>query len=191
MAEVEAVIAKVANKFPFVQVEIIRGISQDLVKQLEIDAIDIVVHVFCSDEPPQATAILLRSLVWVSCCSPDSDFADIPVVPSDELAKRRQICCAGMLSNPLTKVGGKVAFEIWQCTDQEDAARLIEEDLGWGFLPEAVFHERKALGALTQFDYESNSGKVSVTTRLELLHPSNRLLSEAQQMFVDLMVMQK
>ncbi|MBM7036773.1 LysR family transcriptional regulator [Vibrio ulleungensis] len=189
--EIEGAIAKVSSKYQLLEINVTRGLSQDLIQQLETDELDVIVHVFFTDAPSQTERTLLRYLVWVACCSPDSEFADLDLISNDQLAKRRQICCASMFNNPLTKIGGKAAFETWQCTDQEDVARLIEEDLGWGYLPQALYREREALGLLTKFNTESNAGDVNITTRLELLHSSSRTLSEPQQMFLDLLIDQK
>ncbi len=64
--------------------------------------------------------------------------------------------------------------QIWQTYDQDDLIRLVEQGLGWTFLPRGLLSEKLAMGTLIEFFPEFNRTKIAnsaeITWRSNLQH---------------------
>ncbi|GLP96052.1 LysR family transcriptional regulator [Paraferrimonas sedimenticola] len=170
---VEKHLAEMAKRFPHTQLRVIRDRSDKLQQLAEQGDIELMIQCRREAQAPVLDFIDLAPLEWFCACSPDSPLADMPVVDTETLLLSRQINCEAMQENPLLEMRSKFSNEIWLASDQQDVASLVEQDMGWAFLPLLLIEERAGNGALTTFTPHFNQSKTPFITEVDLLtHPS-------------------
>ncbi len=107
--------------------------------------------------PENMDFVSIQQIEWVCVCSPDSKFADMTIVDNELLITERQITCSSMLDNEQLTLANKISQETWEAFDQDDMLRLVEQDLGWAFLPKSMLDKRVSMGTLVQFKPEFNN----------------------------------
>lgn len=168
-AYIEDELARLGGKFPHTEIKLVREQSDKLQKMTENGELDVVIQVNRGAIADVLDFRDLKPIGWDCVCSPDSELGDHEFVPTELMLSTRQICCSAMLENPLTKVSAEFGIEIWQATDQQDAARMVEEDMGWSYLPSLLVEERVANGTLKCFIPEYNPKQIQPITAVDLL----------------------
>ncbi|GLP97614.1 LysR family transcriptional regulator [Paraferrimonas sedimenticola] len=148
---IEEPLAKVIRKFANTEFEILRDSRQELERRFKEGHIDALIRARSAATDTDADFFQFKSLPVVCICSPDSELADQAIVKSSDLIGLRQICCASMLDNDLLSVGGTMSNDILTASSMHDLMNLVEQDLGWAYLPHAFASKRLQLGTLQTF----------------------------------------
>ncbi|GLP97616.1 LysR family transcriptional regulator [Paraferrimonas sedimenticola] len=148
---IEEPLAKIVRKFPDTEFEIVRGSRQELEKRFVAGDIDALIRSRSAAADTDADFFQFKSLPVVCICSPDSELADKTNVNSSELIELRQICCTSMLDNDLLNLCGTLSNDVIKASSMHDLMNLVEQDLGWAYLPYSFASERIQLGTLQTF----------------------------------------
>lgn len=184
---VEEQLEKVSIQFPHTNISLIRDISSALQEQALAGELDIVLQVNRGAVPASFDFVDLKPLEWDCVCSPDSELADMDIVTSESLLITRQILCSAAVENPLTKISSKFSNETWEANHQEDVASMVEQDLGWAFLPRALTRDKISSGTLKAFYPDYNPDKLPATTMVDLLLCPGKQCGPALQLLIDLL----
>ncbi|QLE87421.1 MULTISPECIES: LysR family transcriptional regulator [Shewanella] len=153
---IDAALEKLARQYPHTQIKLVKQNSTDLAQAILDKQVHIGITLPLEAVPEHLDFISFYQLEWVCVCSPDSQFADMDVVDTETLISERQIVCTSMIENSVLAAMSKMSQQIWQAYDQDDLIRLVEQDLGWAFVPKQLLVEKMALGTIVQFvpDYQ-------------------------------------
>ncbi|WP_238322178.1 LysR family transcriptional regulator [Vibrio mexicanus] len=154
LSVIDSALEKMAQKFPFTQVQLQKMYGESLVTAVQDGELDLALNLASKAVPDYLEFMVIEQIEWVCVCSPDSSFSDMDEVDNETLITERQIVCTSMLENSVLKKTGKISQEIWQAFDQDDMVRLVEQGLGWAFLPKSMAIERQAMGTLVEFQPE-------------------------------------
>lgn len=187
-AYVEVELARLGSKYPHTEIKLVREQSDKLHQLTESGELDLAIQVNRGAIADVLDFRDLKSISWDCVCAPDSELAELEFVSTELMLGTRQICCTAILENPLTKVRAEFGIEIWQATDQQDVARMVEEDMGWAYLPSLLVNERVANGTLKRFIPEYNPKHIQPTTDIDLLTRPAAEAGIAQQYFVELLL---
>ncbi|MEH6452570.1 MAG: LysR family transcriptional regulator [Psychromonas sp.] len=154
LSVIDSALEKMAQKFPYTQIKINKLYGQALTDSLLKEESQFGIHISSKGVPEHFNFVAFTNIEWVCVCSPDSEFADMDVVDNETLIANRQIVCSSMLENEILRTTSKISQEIWQAYDQDDMVRLVEQGLGWAFLPKSMAIEKEAMGTLMEFKPE-------------------------------------
>ncbi|RJG50509.1 LysR family transcriptional regulator [Motilimonas pumila] len=154
LSVIDSALEKMAQAFPFTQVQLSKKFGEALTDAVLNDEANLGLHLTSKGVPDNLDFVAVEQIEWVCVCSPDSDFADMEMVDNETLIAQRQIVCTSMLENPVLNTVSKLSQEIWQAFDQDDMVRLVEQGLGWAFLPKSMAIEKEAMGTLIEFTPE-------------------------------------
>ncbi|MGR5193472.1 LysR family transcriptional regulator [Vibrio rotiferianus] len=151
LAVIDSALEKMAQRFPFTQVQL-QKMSGDLLNEALLSGeLDLALGLAAKAVPDNLDFVAIEQIEWVCVCSPDSEFSDMDEVDNETLISERQIVCTSMLENSVLKTTGKISQQVWQAFDQDDMVRLVEQGLGWAFLPKSMAIEKEAMGTLIEF----------------------------------------
>ncbi|CAM4393736.1 LysR family transcriptional regulator [Vibrio agarivorans] len=153
-AVIETPLEKLAQKYPYTQIQVVKETSERLFDDLSNDRIDFVLHLTAEAIPEYFEFACIRQLDWVCVCSPDCDFADLTLVDNEMLTTERQIICTSMHEHAVLGPVSTMSQSIWLAHDQDDMIRMVEQGIGWALLPKVMLAERVALGTLVEFTPE-------------------------------------
>ena len=71
-----------------------------------------------------------------------------------------------ILENPALESNAVMSQVHWQASDINDLIRLVEQDLGWAFVPKDIFIERESLGTLIKFTPEFNEATIHLAVEM-------------------------
>ncbi|MEZ8824452.1 LysR family transcriptional regulator [Vibrio amylolyticus] len=182
---IESALEKLAEKFPFVQVEIVKESGDVLCEELKEDRLDFVLQVISQAVPEYFEFANIFELEWVCICSPDSEFADVEIVKNDMLTTERQILCKSMYNHSILGPIGTMSQSTWLSHDQDDMIRMVEQGIGWAFVPRLMFEERVSLGTLVEFVPEFQKTNPKYTA--DLLWKANSSTGPASQYLRELL----
>ncbi|MGY5453016.1 LysR family transcriptional regulator [Agarivorans sp. MS3-6] len=148
---IDIALEKMSRKFPHTQVQLLKLSGQHLNDAVLNEEVQLGVHLASKAVPDNLDFVSIAQIEWVCVCSPDSALADMQEVDNETLIAQRQIVCSSMLENAALKNSGKVSQDTWQAFDQDDLVRLVEQGLGWAFLPKQMAVEKQASGTLIEF----------------------------------------
>ncbi|RJG50506.1 LysR family transcriptional regulator [Motilimonas pumila] len=185
MLLVERALDKMAQAFPYTQVKISKSYGQQLTDAVLNDNAQLGLHLTEKGVPDNLDFLVISQIEWVYVCSPDSKLADMAKIDQDTLMTHRQIACASMLENPVLKDLGKLSQEVWQTSDQDDLIRLVEQGLGWAFLPKTMALERQAGGTLIAFEPEFQHAPMFYAA--DLIWKANQQQGPAMRYFISLL----
>ncbi|PKG57940.1 MULTISPECIES: LysR family transcriptional regulator [unclassified Shewanella] len=171
---IDSTLEKMAQKFPFTQVKLVKLSGEHLSKAILNDEVSIGIGLPSKAVPDNLDFVNFFELEWTCVCSPDSKFADMELVDNETLIAERQIVCSSMIENGALSAITKMSQQIWQAYDQDDLIRLVEQGLGWAFLPKGLLDEKLAFGTLIEFMPEFQRSRmmstVEITWRSNLQH---------------------
>lgn len=153
-ALLETALEKLARKFPFTQVQIVKEKHDQLFEKLGNDELDFALHMAAQAIPDYFEFACVLQVAWTCVCSPDSEFSDLEVVSTDLLTTERQILCTSMHEHPIIGPISTLSQSIWLAHDQDDMIRMVEQDIGWAILPTVMLEERVSLGTIKEFKPE-------------------------------------
>ncbi|MDN2480848.1 LysR family transcriptional regulator [Vibrio agarivorans] len=170
-AVIETALEKMAQKFPFTQIQIIKETREKLFEDLGEDRLDFALHLSAEALPDYFEFASVAQLEWACVCSPDCEMADLDIVPSELMTTERQILCASMHDHPVLGPVSVLSQSIWLAHEQDDMIRMVEQGIGWAFLPKIMLDERVGMGTLVEFtpDYQ----KVNQMYGVDLLWKTN------------------
>ncbi|UPQ89455.1 LysR family transcriptional regulator [Vibrio sinaloensis] len=154
LSVIDSALEKMAQRFPFTQVQLLKLSGEKLNSAILNGEIDLALNLGSKAVPDNLEFVAVEQIEWVCVCSPDSDFSDMSEVDNETLIAERQIVCTSMLENSVLNATSKLSQEIWQAADLDDMVRLVEQGLGWAFLPKSMAIERQAMGTLIEFQPE-------------------------------------
>lgn len=154
LSVIDSALEKMAQAFPFTQVQLSKKYGDDLTDAVLNEEANLGLHLTSKAVPDNLDFVAIEQIEWVCVCSPDSEFADMELVDNETLIAQRQIVCSSMLDNQVLNTVSKLSQEIWQAFDQDDMVRLVEQGLGWAFLPKSMAIEKQAMGTLIEFKPE-------------------------------------
>ncbi|MBM7035609.1 LysR family transcriptional regulator [Vibrio ulleungensis] len=184
-AFVETALEKLAQKYPFTQVQIFKEKSESLFAALNDNRVDFVLNLTSQGIPEYFEFACFKEVEWVCVCSPDCDLADLKVVENEMLTTERQIICSSMYEHGVLGPITTLSQSIWLAHDQDDMIRMVEQGIGWAFLPKIMLEERVALGSLVQF--QPAFVKTSQSYGLDLLWKSNTSSGPVAEYFRELL----
>lgn len=163
---IDSALEKMAQVFPHTKVELSKLHGSTLCNAIKNEQIDLGLY-FTSEAIPEGLDFSIVSNVeWVCICSPDSKFADMESVDNETLISERQIMCTSMVDNLILRNTNKISQDIWQASDQDDMARLVEQGLGWALIPKSIALEKQELGTLVSFIPQSLHAKSFIPAEL-------------------------
>lgn len=171
LSVIDSALEKMAQKFPYTQIKINKLFGKALTDSVFNEESHIALHISSKGVPDHFDFVAISIVEWVCVCSPDSQFADMDVVDNETLIANRQIVCSSMLENPVLNYTSKLSQEVWQAYDQDDMVRLVEQGLGWAFLPKDMSVEKGAMGTLMEFTPEFQG--VDLTCAVDLIWKGN------------------
>ncbi|ABO25664.1 LysR family transcriptional regulator [Shewanella loihica] len=185
MSVFDSALEKMAEKFPFTRVKLVKLTGNHLNRAIEADEVDVGFNIMSEAVPENLDFIGIARIEWVCICSPDYKFADLEAVDSEMLINERQIVCSSMLQNEYLAKLGRVSQETWEASDLDDMIRLVEQGIGWGIIPLSMYEEKAAIGTLSTFKpvIEKETGLITV----DLLWKSTAQLGPAKSFFIDLL----
>ncbi|NOI24886.1 LysR family transcriptional regulator [Vibrio mediterranei] len=145
---IESGLQKLASDFPNTAIHIVRDTNANLQSRIELHELDLVLQCTTAAEPKSLEFFDIALMEMCCVCAPDSDLADTAIVDNEALLTRRQICCESMIENPSLSLQGRLSPEIWVMTDQEDVLNMVEQGLGWAFVPKVLAKQRQEVGSL-------------------------------------------
>lgn len=163
---IDSALAKLSVKFPQTQVNIIKLAGTKSRESLLAGEATLSINIPLEAVPDNLDFITIAEIEWLCACSPDSKFADFDRVDNETLIAERQIICTSMLENPTLASTTIISQDIWQSFDINDLVRLVEQDLGWAFVPKDVLIERNAIGTLSQFSPEFNNASIHLAVEM-------------------------
>ena len=163
----ETPLEKLGRTFPNTRVKVVRDQNEPLQQLVREGVIDMVLQAFHEATPDSLHFKNAGLLRWGCVCSPDFELADMDRIDNETLLITRQIILEAMLSNPMIAQGAILSQDVWTASDQEDMMRMVEQGLGWAYIPLALFQEREQMGALVQFTPEFQTNELLV--QLEML----------------------
>lgn len=182
---VDSALAKLSDEFPHTQVNLVKYAGKDSRDALLSGDTTISINIPLQAVPENLDFITIIEIEWVCACSPDSKFADLELVDNETLIAERQIICSSMLENPVLESNAVMSQVHWQASDVNDLIRLVEQDLGWAFVPKDLFIERESLGTLIQFTPEFN--KATIHLAVEMTWRSNLQMGPVARKFKSLL----
>ncbi|RKF15772.1 LysR family transcriptional regulator [Alginatibacterium sediminis] len=180
---IETVLEKMAQQFPFTQVHLRKYSCDDLTQAIVDDQIQLAINLPMHAVPEHLDFFTFGDIEWAFTCSPDSVFADMDVVDTQTLISQRQIVCSSMMQNPTLKSIGKLSQELWYAFDLDDVIRLVEQGLGWAYVPKILLTEKQSLGSLIDFKPEFSQAKM--TTVVDVSWLSNQPQGPAVKFILD------
>ncbi|MCG9739972.1 LysR family transcriptional regulator [Shewanella insulae] len=185
MSVFDSALEKMAEKFPFTRVKLVKLTGNHLNRAIEDGEVDIGFNLMSEAVPENLDFVGIARIEWVCICSPDYKFADLEAVDSEMLIVERQVVCSSMLQNEYLSKLGRVSQETWEASDLDDMIRLVEQGIGWGIIPMAMFEEKAAIGTLSKFKpvIEKEAG----LTAVDLLWKSTAQQGPAKSFFIDLL----
>lgn len=168
---IDSALEKLAQKFPYTQIHILKYNNEQITESLLSEDTHLGLHITHKGVPDNLEFIAIEQVEWVCVCSPDSELADMDEVDNETLISKRQIACESMMSNPLLSATGKISQDIWTASDQDDMIRLVEQGIGWAFLPKQMSIEKLALGTLIEFSPEFK--KTRMHTAIDIIWKAN------------------
>lgn len=184
---IEEELEKMSSSYPHTNIRLVRGVSTELQEQALAGKLDLVLQINRGAVPASFDFIDLIPLEWDCVCSPDSELADMEIVTSEAMLVTRQIQCTAAVENPLTQVASQFSNEVWEANHQDDVVNMVEQDLGWAFLPRSLTKERIANGTLKTFYPDYNPDKLPATTMVDLLLCPGKQCGPALQLFITLL----
>ncbi|MEZ9233230.1 LysR family transcriptional regulator [Vibrio amylolyticus] len=157
---IDSTLEKMAERFPFTRVKLIRISGDQLHTAILNGDVELALNLASKAVPDNLDFVAIEQIEWVCVCSPDSALSDMEKVDNETLISERQIVCTSMLENSVLKSTGKISQEIWEASEQDDMIRLVEQGLGWAWLPKFVAIEKQAMGTLIEFKPEFQSTKL-------------------------------
>lgn len=185
MALIERALGKMAQAFPYTQVRLTKCHGDELTAAILDDKVQLGLHLADKAVPDNLDFLAISQIEWVYVCSPDSALADLAKVDQDVLMTQRQIVCESMFSNPVLKDISKLSQEVWQTSDQDDLVRLVEQGLGWSFLPKTMALEKQASGTLKIFQPDFQQSPIFYAA--DLLWKANVQQGPAMRYFICLL----
>ncbi|NKF50763.1 LysR family transcriptional regulator [Shewanella sp. WXL01] len=183
LALIEAPLEKLGQKFPFTNVKLIKLANNQLANAVHSGEIQVAMMFPDEGVPEHLDFLSCMNVEWVCVCSPDSSFADMDVVDNETLISHRQVICSGLMDNSVMRTQSILSQDVWEASDQDDVVRLIEQDIGWGFIPQAMLGDRQALGTLNVFKPEFNLAPM--INSLDICWRTNIQHGPAAQFFID------
>lgn len=186
-AYIEQELEKLSTDFPHTEIHVSRSNGDSLQQQLTVGKLDVAIQANRGAVTESVDFVDLQPLIFDCVCSPDSELADLAVVDSETLMMTRQICSRDMLENPLTGVKAKFSNEIWTAEDMQDVARMVEQDLGWAYLPREISSERIAIGTLSTFVTDYNPDNIPARCEVDLLTAPGKINGPALSRLTELL----
>ncbi|OAN17810.1 hypothetical protein A3K86_02505 [Photobacterium jeanii] len=183
----EVELEKLAAEYPHTEIHVSRSRGDSLQHQLVSGELDLAIQLNRGAVTESVDFVDLQPVIFDCVCSPDSELADMTVVDSETLMMTRQICSRDMLENPLTGIKAKFSNEIWTAADMHDVARMVEQDLGWAYLPREITQERVAMGTLSNFITDYNPDNIPARCEVDLLTAPGKVNGPALSRFIDLL----
>ncbi len=186
---IDSALEKLAQQYPFTQIHIVKCTSQEITELLISEGIHLGLYITHKGVPDNLEFIAIEQVEWVCVCSPDSELADMNEVDNETLISKRQIACASMMQNPLLSATGKISQDIWTASDQDDMIRLVEQGIGWAFLPKQMSSEKLTAGTLIEFSPEFK--KTAVHTAVDLIWKANTPIGPVMSFLLDELVQKR
>ncbi|SON52640.1 LysR family transcriptional regulator [Vibrio tapetis] len=168
---IDSTLEKLAQQFPYTQIHIAKYNNEQITSLLLSEEVNLGLHITHKGIPDNLEFIAIEQVEWICVCSPDSELADMDEVDNETLISKRQIACDSMMINPLLSATGKISQDIWTASDQDDMVRLVEQGIGWAFLPKQMSLEKLALGTLIEFNPEFK--KTNMHSVIDLIWKAN------------------
>ncbi|GIU04410.1 transcriptional regulator [Shewanella sp. c952] len=185
MSVFDSALEKMAQAFPFTRIKLVKLFGDELNRALVEKKANLGFNIASDAIPENLDFVTITQVEWVCVCSPDSKFADMEVIDNEILITERQITCTSMLQHKLLKNSTILSQETWEASDQDDMIRLVEQDLGWAFLPKTMLDEKLAIGTISQFTPEFN--KTKMYSAIDLIWKSNSPKGPAMSFIVEQM----
>lgn len=166
MAALETALEKVAGQFPFTQINIVKKSSEELFEELNAGQLDFVLNLASEAVPEYFEFAAVFQLESVCVCSPDSEFADMEIVKNEMLTTVRQIICTSLFEHTVWGPISTMSQSFWLVQEQDDMIRLVEQGIGWAYLPRVMLEERVEMGTLIEFKPEYLKVEPSFTVDL-------------------------
>lgn len=154
MGLVEEHIAKTIRKFPNTKFKVVRGSRKDLQRRFEAGDLQVLLRAQSAGVDTEADFFQFDVVDMVCVCSPDSELADLGRVDNESLIATRQIICESMHENPMLHIEATLSNDTMLVTAMSDLIQLVEQDIGWAFIPKIEAEARTKFGGLTIFQPE-------------------------------------
>ncbi|WP_163130629.1 LysR family transcriptional regulator [Agarivorans sp. Alg241-V36] len=154
MGLVEERIAKTIRQYPNTKFKIERGRRDELQEKFESGQLQVLLRSQSAGVDTEADFYQFDVVDMVCVCSPDSALADLELVDNESLIATRQIICESMYENPMLQIEATLSNDIMLVSSISDMIQLVEQDIGWAFIPQVEAEERMKFGGLTIFKPE-------------------------------------
>ena len=155
--EMSNLLPQLANKFPFLQLDLLTLASTDISHEVANGDVDLGIMFSEIEELKQVDFCYVGSVDYIAVCHPDFALASHPVISASDLVPYRQVAIRGRLkqeSQSLISMSPKV----WWCSSHHSALQLVQQKVGWAYLPEFLVETLIASGELhhlqVAFDYK-------------------------------------
>lgn len=145
---VEDRLAKTIRQYPNTQFKVVRGVRKALQEQFESDELQVLIRAQSAGVDTEADFYQFETADIVCVCSPDSELADLEIVDNESLIATRQLICESMYENPMLKIEAILSNDTMLVSSMTDMIRLVEQDIGWAFIPKEEAEERIQSGGL-------------------------------------------
>lgn len=125
-----------ANRFPFLQVQLASGAQGDVARKLVERRADIGLFFSHDDVPASLERRSLGSVEMVTVCAVDHPLAKERWVTCQQLARHRQLLITAQQSD--YPGGEALSSQVWRADSFYAMAELLMRGLGWAWLPRHV-----------------------------------------------------
>lgn len=139
------VLAELAAAFPRLEVQLLFPLLEDLTGLLDSGAVDLGICFQPGNHPPQFLRWPLQQLQFAAAVSVHHPLASLSEVSAAELSQYRQLMVAGR-GESTEKQRGRLSGQVWWLEGDLAVLALVEQNLGWAWLPLPVLQQALRLG---------------------------------------------
>lgn len=135
------IIKRFSQSFPQTQIELMSVSSTDIIDKFEVGGVDLGIMFADPSFKREVELCFVGSLEFVAVSHPTNPLAQIELVKDSDLTPYRQLLIRGEQGGGLQPFMS-VSHQTWWCNDFDSVISLVEQNIGWAYLPYYMVEEK-------------------------------------------------
>ena len=165
LSSVNRILEKFSLNFPHTQVELLTLASTDILKHLSASDIDLGIMFADLSFNLDVELCFIGNIEFYPVCHPASALSSLTSVTVKDLVPHRQISLRGEQGSELQQFIS-LSNQTWWCNDFGSILSLVEQNIGWSYLPSHMVEKKIKANQLKKIDVSFDHKTWSFTVDL-------------------------